>query len=103
MRYVNFMVHTSYVYMCLYVERGGVGSGRETEGSERKGRRERESDLPTYTSQVPLHLVSPSSFYPPIGGDLLELGRLLISKDSTIEDLKLMILTLPVVSHYRIK
>ena len=71
--------------------------------SERKGRRERENDLPTYTSQVPLHLVSPSLFYPPIGGDLLELGRLLISKDSTIEDLKLMILTLPVVSHYRIK
>jgi hypothetical protein len=58
--------------------------------------KERPSYIPF---QVPLHLVSPLSFYPPIGGDLLELGRLLINKDSTIEDLKFMILTLPAVSH----
>lgn len=53
---------------------------------------------PPQCTQVPLHLLSPSAFYPPVAGDLLELGQLLISRDATVEDLKLMILTLPAVS-----
>ena len=100
----------------------------EREGGEREREREREREkerlslfvcinlnvlytclrepIPLPSFQVPLHLVSPSSLYPPINGDLLELGRLLISRDSTVEDLKLMILTLPFVSlhcyHYNV-
>ncbi len=48
--------------------------------------------------QVPLHLVPPSLCHPPVPGQLDEVGVLEISKEATVEDLKITILTLPAVS-----
>lgn len=45
-----------------------------------------------------MHLLSPSQFYPPVPGELLQVGSVEISRESTVEDLKLHILTLPTVS-----
>ncbi len=49
--------------------------------------------------QVPLHLVPPSLCHPPVPGQLDEVGVLEISKEATVEELKITILTLPAVSH----
>ena len=81
-------------------------SGREKERErvrerEREKERERERDVyecSIHQPQVPLHFLSPSLCYPPVAGELVDLGQLLISRDSTVEDLKLMLLTLPAVS-----
>ena len=48
--------------------------------------------------QVPLHLIPPSLCHPPVPGQLDEVGVLEISKEATVEDLKITILTLPAVS-----
>lgn len=53
--------------------------------------------------QMSLHLLSPAQFYPPLPGELLEIGAVEVKKESLVEELKMMILTLPAVSHYNFK
>ena len=48
--------------------------------------------------QESLHLLSPAQFYPPVQGDLMEVGAVEIKRESSIDDLKMLILTLPAVS-----
>ena len=50
-------------------------------------------------SQVPLHLLNPSQYYPPVPGDLTEIGTVEINRDASLDDLKAMMLTLPAVVH----
>jgi ubiquitin carboxyl-terminal hydrolase 40 len=46
-------------------------------------------------NEVPLHLQSPAQFYPGLPGCLMGLDSIEIHRDSTIEELKALILTLP--------
>ncbi|CAI8039773.1 Ubiquitin carboxyl-terminal hydrolase 40 [Geodia barretti] len=46
-------------------------------------------------NEVPLHLQSPAQFYPGLPGCLVGLDSIEIHRDSTIEELKALILTLP--------
>ena len=48
--------------------------------------------------QGSLHLLSPTQFYPPVPGELLEVGAIEVKRESLVEDLKMLILTLPAVS-----
>ena len=48
--------------------------------------------------QVSLHLQSPAHFYPGLSGFLMGLDSIETHRDSTIEELKALILTLPAVS-----
>ena len=48
--------------------------------------------------QVPLHLQSPAQFYPGLSGCLMGLDSIEIHRDSTVAELKALILTLPAVS-----
>ena len=48
--------------------------------------------------QLPLHEQDPSRYYPMVPGSLSLLGDIEISRDSTVEDLKKTILTLPQVN-----
>ena len=43
--------------------------------------------------------LSPSQFYPKVPGEFLEVGTVEVNRDSTVDDLKMQILTLPAVSH----
>lgn len=53
--------------------------------------------FPFCPPQIPLHLLSPSQFYPSVPGTLSEVGCIQVSREATVEDLKNTIMTLPAV------
>ena len=52
-----------------------------------------------FFQSVPLHEQDPAQYYPPVPGTLSPLGEVEVSRDSTVDELKSMILTLPQVIH----
>lgn len=57
-----------------------------------------EQDTMETGPQIPLHDQDPACYYPPVPGSICFIGEVEINKESTVHELKEMILTLPVLS-----